>query len=130
MRAQRIVFALLCLVAVDRLAAQVPPAPAPAAKALPASGSPRVVGWTGLVFDIKKGRVRIAEVQKNSPAARAGLREKQFIVSIGGRAVTGELDAYTALFGYTGTPVEIVVDRDGVQRTVTVVRDAWRPQDE
>lgn len=62
--------------------------------------------------------LRISNVEENSAAAQAGLKQNDRIVSIDGRTFTGvrQLQAYVS--GQGGRRVPIIVDRDGQQYTV------------
>jgi S1-C subfamily serine protease len=66
--------------------------------------------------------VRITGVREDSPAARAGLRSGDVIVSFGGKEIA-DLYAFTyALQEHQpGDQVEVVVSRDGERVTVTAV---------
>ncbi len=56
------------------------------------------------------------------PAAKAGLRAGDVVVSVDGARVGGDASVLTtAIHGHAGKPVRLVVERDGVRRTVTVV---------
>jgi carboxyl-terminal processing protease len=82
----------------------------------PANATPTVVG--------------IEDVLRNQPADRAGLRNGDILVSVGGRPVsslgpdaTTRLNAVGPLIrGTAGTPVTLVVERAGRQLSVTVTR--------
>ncbi|MDA8276407.1 MAG: site-2 protease family protein [Actinomycetota bacterium] len=56
------------------------------------------------------------------PAAKAGLRAGDVVVSVDGARVGGDASVLTtAIHDHAGKPVRLVVERDGVRRTVTVV---------
>ncbi len=56
------------------------------------------------------------------PAAVAGIRAGDVVVSVDGRPVRGDVNTLTgAVHDHPGRPVTVVVDRAGVQRTLTVV---------
>jgi membrane-associated protease RseP (regulator of RpoE activity) len=56
------------------------------------------------------------------PAAQAGLRAGDVVVSADGVRVGGDASVLTtAIHDHAGKPVRLVVERDGVRRTVTVV---------
>jgi S1-C subfamily serine protease len=67
------------------------------------------------------GGATVNEVVDNGPAAKAGLRQGDRIVSIAGTAVTEPDDVAAAVNARTpGDKVEIVVERGGDRRTLTV----------
>ena len=61
-------------------------------------GGKLVRGWLGLALRAETGAPRISRVVENSPAAGAGIRTDDVIVSIGGRAVADYADASNAFF--------------------------------
>jgi S1-C subfamily serine protease len=72
---------------------------------LPASLHERVGGQEGL---------RVAELVPEGPAARAGLRVGDILVSAGGRPVTTAQDLQRLMFSDAiGRPLEITVLRNG-----------------
>lgn len=77
--------------------------------------------WTGRRGD---GRIEVDRVQPDSPAARAGLRAGDRLLSVDGREVTGlpVADVVALLRGEAGTPVVLGVGRDGAALTETVRR--------
>jgi regulator of sigma E protease len=72
-------------------------------------------------------RVRIAGVVQDAPAAQAGLKAGDIVVSANGEAVgfqSGRLSEIT--HDNLGKPVTLVVERDGTPQTVTVIpRTDW-----
>ena len=102
--------------------------PEPAAHGAPASGQPSASGGYGPYFGSipdmtpQDFGVRITGVREDSPAARAGLRSGDVIVSFGGKEIA-DLYAFTyALQEHQpGDQVEVVVSRDGERVTVTAV---------
>ncbi len=55
------------------------------------------------------------------PAAAAGIRSGDVVVSVDGAAVTGNVDVLTkAIRDHPDQPVTVVVDRNGVDKTLTV----------
>ena len=73
----------------------------------------------------KRGAL-VFKVFPDSPAAAAGLQEKDVIVSAGGHAVASREDVTTALYtAAAGSPVDLEVHRGG--RTVKVAVKAVRP---
>lgn len=84
--------------------------------------------YTGIGVWVRQdanGSTLVASVQPTSPAARAGLRAGDVIVSIAGRSVRSESVAAVTgqLHGASGTKVAVGYDRDGATRTVTLTRD-------
>ncbi|RKT04969.1 carboxyl-terminal processing protease [Streptomyces sp. 3211.6] len=77
--------------------------------------------WTGRRGD---GRIEVDRVQPDSPAARAGLRAGDRLLSVDGREVTGlpVADVVALLRGQAGTPVVLGLSREGVALTETVRR--------
>ena len=58
---------------------------------------------------------------KTSPAAAAGIRPGDIVVSIAGKAVGGNADALThAIQSHPGQPIPVVVDRGGRRLSLTV----------
>jgi serine protease Do len=74
-----------------------------------------------LDLKIRRGAI-VTWVEDGSPAAKAGLKEQDVIVEINGRQITGSQDVKN-IIGFTapGKEVEITVNRDGKQRTLTLV---------
>jgi len=62
--------------------------------------------------------LRVGRVSSQSPARQAGLREDDTIVSVNGREVSSQRDFDRALTNSQGRRLNIVIDRDGEQRTV------------
>uniref|UniRef100_A0AAU2JN10 S41 family peptidase n=1 Tax=Streptomyces sp. NBC_00049 TaxID=2903617 RepID=A0AAU2JN10_9ACTN len=84
--------------------------------------------WTGVGLWAERGRdgrIRVDKVQPGSPAARAGLRAGDRLLSVDGHAVTGlaVADVISLLRGEAGTPVVLNLSRDGVDLTETVRRE-------
>ncbi|MCE7915624.1 MAG: DegQ family serine endoprotease [Nitrosomonas sp. PRO4] len=76
-------------------------------------------------FDLKSDKgILIAQVSKNSPAARAGLKPGDVIVNYQGRSVSdiGDFRNQIAM-AKPGSEVEFDIVRDGKQRTLTVKID-------
>jgi carboxyl-terminal processing protease len=83
--------------------------------------------YTGIGVWVRQstdGATLVASVQPTSPAARAGLRPGDVIVSIGGHPVASESVATVTdqLHGAAGSSVSIAFARGGDTRTVTVQR--------
>ncbi|HEY8437336.1 MAG TPA: trypsin-like peptidase domain-containing protein [Candidatus Limnocylindrales bacterium] len=72
----------------------------------------RVARQTGL---------EVVQLLDGSPAAAAGIRAGDVLVSIADRPITGVADLQRTLVGdLVGRPVEVTVERDGVLRSVTL----------
>ncbi len=70
------------------------------------------------------GEVAITKVYEDTPAAQAGLKEGDIIVSADGNIATEEdLDVFVQhIRGEEGTDVELVINREGEEMTVTCTR--------
>ncbi|GAA0281397.1 S41 family peptidase [Streptomyces polychromogenes] len=81
--------------------------------------------WTGRRGD---GRIEVERVQPDSPAARAGLRAGDRLLSVDGHEVSGlpVADVVARLRGEAGTPVVLGLSRDGVPLRETVRRERLR----
>ncbi|KOY59638.1 S41 family peptidase [Streptomyces sp. XY332] len=84
--------------------------------------------WTGVGLWIESrsdDRIAVEKVQPGSPAARAGLRAGDRLLSVDGHPVTGlrVCDVVALLRGAAGTPVVLHLTRDGVDRTETLRRE-------
>ena len=60
-----------------------------------------------------------AVVEAGSPAAEAGIVPGDRIISVDGRAMETFTDIPMAVAHNTGTPISVVIDRDGARRTLT-----------
>ncbi|MGW7435781.1 S41 family peptidase, partial [Streptomyces sp. NPDC054849] len=83
--------------------------------------------WAGRAHD---GVIKVDKVQPGSPAARAGLRAGDRLLSVDGHAVTGlaVTDVVALLRGTAGTPVVLGLSRDGAGLTETVRREQLRTE--
>ncbi|MFI5826545.1 S41 family peptidase [Streptomyces sp. NPDC051578] len=84
--------------------------------------------WTGVgvwAAGRRDGRIEVDRVQPDSPAARAGLRAGDRLLSVDGRRVTGlsVTEVVAMLRGEAGTPVVLGLNRDGADLTETVRRE-------
>ncbi|WP_412077851.1 S41 family peptidase [Streptomyces xanthophaeus] len=89
--------------------------------------------WTGVGVWAGRGpdgRIEVDKVQPGSPAARAGLRAGDRLLSIDGQTVTGlaVADVIALLRGRAGTPVVLNLSRDGADLTETVRREQLRTE--
>ncbi|UQX01386.1 S41 family peptidase [Streptomyces sp. RerS4] len=89
--------------------------------------------WTGVGLWARRmpgGRIEVDRVQPDSPAARAGLRAGDRLLSVDGQAVTGlaVADVVALLRGRAGTPVVLGLSRDGADLTETVRRERMRTE--
>ncbi|MGW5848405.1 S41 family peptidase [Streptomyces sp. NPDC055254] len=89
--------------------------------------------WTGVGLWAGRGgdgRIGIDKVQPGGPAARAGLRAGDRLLSVDGHAVTGlaVADVVALLRGGAGTPVVLNLSRDGADFTETVRREQLRTE--
>lgn len=87
--------------------------------------------WTGVgvwAARTSDGVIEIDKVQPGSPAARAGLRAGDRLLSVDGHAVTGlaVADVVSLLRGAAGTPVVLNLSRNGADFTETVLRERLR----
>ena len=81
--------------------------------------------WIGVLFSDKSNRVR--DVLAASPAARAGVRRGDKILSVAGTRVDGVADVIRAVHRHAvGDTMELVVERDGKKTTIKVVVE-YRP---
>jgi hypothetical protein len=79
-------------------------------------------GVLGLALEAAGGGVRVAAVLDGSPAAEAGVRGGDRIVSLGGKPVATPAEAHAAVAKLApGEAVKVVLARDGgAERTVTI----------
>ena len=71
-------------------------------------------------FGVRVATLSVNEVQPGSPADLAGLRAGDRIVGVDGQRVGEFNDVYDAVQASEGTPVTVVVDRDGRTRAIHV----------
>lgn len=89
--------------------------------------------WTGVGLwagRSRDGHIEVDRVQPGGPAARAGLRAGDRLLSIDGQGVTGlrVAEVVALLRGAAGTPVVLNLTRDGVDLTETVRREELRAE--
>ncbi|WP_051837881.1 S41 family peptidase [Streptomyces sp. NRRL F-2580] len=89
--------------------------------------------WTGVGVWAERapdGVIKVDKVQPGSPAARAGLRAGDRLMSVDGHAVTGlaVADVVSLLRGTAGTPVVLNLSRAGADLTETVRREQLRTE--
>ena len=80
----------------------------------------------GLQKDADTGEVVVTKVYADSPAEKGGVKEGDIIVSADGhKGVNYSLEDYVSKYlrGDEGTEVTIVIDRDGEEIEITLVRD-------
>lgn len=68
--------------------------------------------YTGLVMYFIDGQVQITEVNKGSPAAKAGLRPGDVIVSVGSN-FSNNIQQYRELLKAAGRRTQLIIRRDG-----------------
>ncbi|MGP3686396.1 S41 family peptidase [Streptomyces sp. IBSNAI002] len=89
--------------------------------------------WTGVGLWARRGaegRIEVDRVQPAGPAARAGVRAGDRLLSVDGHAVTGlaVADVIALLRGRADTPVVLNLSRDGADLTETVRREQLRTE--
>ncbi|OEJ32201.1 S41 family peptidase [Streptomyces subrutilus] len=89
--------------------------------------------WTGVGLWARRGpegRIEVDKVQPAGPAARAGVRPGDRLLSVDGQAVTGlAVTGVVALLrGEAGTPVVLNLSREGADLTETVRREQLRTE--
>jgi S1-C subfamily serine protease len=67
--------------------------------------------WLGLTTNERFGRVIFARVTEDGPAARAGMKQGDIILGVGGAAIAGQADFYKKIWGIgsAGAPVPLAV---------------------
>src|SRR6266702_3641371 len=90
--------------------------------------------YTGIGVWVRQaadGSTLVASVQPTSPAARAGVRPGDVIISVGGHSVRAETVAAITdqLHGATGSTVSVGLDRNGSTQTVTLTRETVNAAD-
>ncbi len=64
--------------------------------------------------------ITLNSVEEGKPAAKAGLKEGDEVVSINGTLIPGQADMLIAVLKAKDNPMEIVVNRDGVEKEFVV----------
>jgi large repetitive protein len=83
---------------------------------------PATPGTIGASFFFGNSTVTLGNLLPGGPAAVAGLRENDVVLSIGSARVVNQLDAQADANGAPGTPVVLSVLRGGGQLQITVIR--------
>ena len=76
--------------------------------------------WFGAQVKSGAGGLVVASVQPGSPAAKAGLRERDRVLRVGGEAASGLVVYNRSLTSSPQHKAALVVERDGAQRTISV----------
>lgn len=102
-----------------------PQAWAPAAPMIAQVEPPKVM--VGIRMDEEEGRVIIADVIENTPAAKAGMQAGDVLVSIGGVEIKAMTDVREALKDKNpGDEIEVKVEREGEAQTLRVALAAYK----
>ncbi|MDE3179646.1 MAG: PDZ domain-containing protein [Acidobacteriota bacterium] len=82
-------------------------------------------------FGVKQGSgVLVEDVEKDSPAAKAGLEAGDCIVKVGSTAIASVFELQNALAEAKGSQATLTIVRAKQEQTLTATLDpAWRPQD-
>ncbi len=73
-------------------------------------------------------KVQIGEVMPGSPAAQAGIKTNDIIVSANGVAITDTTQLHDVIYGNLDKPIHITLRRGNQDVTVTAVPSSKRPQ--
>ena len=78
--------------------------------------------WLGVITREANGRLYVLDVSAEGPAARAGLKRGDILLSVAGKAISGQADFYKKLWatGRAGTRIELSVLHERDIKTVTV----------
>jgi len=86
-------------------------------------------GWLGVQTRLSPTRqLQVAEVAPESPAARAGLRSGDDILSLDGQAMTSGHQFSDALSSRAAGDLVVIVSRNGSGQRILTIRLAKRPQ--
>lgn len=98
-----------------------------------------LLGWVIISYLFTSGipvpaGVTIADVQQNSPAVQAGIQKNDKVISIGkGTDVTNVMATYELIQAtkkYSGQTVDLIIERNGQQKTVQLEARANPPKDQ
>lgn len=96
-------------------------------RVIPRENPPEGQGRVGVLLSERTvGNLSIVEVVPESPAAEAGLQAGDTFVSINNRPVTDDLVVTTELERFVGSPIPLVVERDGAP--IETALNVPRPQ--
>lgn len=73
--------------------------------------------YTGLVMYFIDGQVRITEINKGSPADKAGLKPGDVVLSVGGN-FSNNIQRYRELLKAPGKKIQLIILRDGQPREI------------
>jgi S1-C subfamily serine protease len=78
--------------------------------------------WLGVITREANGRLYVLDVSADGPAARAGLKRGDILLSVAGKAINGQADFYKKLWatGPAGTRIELSILHERDVKTVTV----------
>jgi S1-C subfamily serine protease len=78
--------------------------------------------WIGVITREAGGRLYVIDVSADGPAARAGLKRGDILLSVAGKAINSQADFYKKMWatGDAGTPIELSILQDGEIKTVVV----------
>lgn len=79
---------------------------------------------TGQSFSEKQDKVQIGMLANDGPAAVAGVKPGDTIVSLDGSPISNWSVFHTKIFTNPEKEMELIVERDGEQETLTVIPDA------
>ncbi len=79
---------------------------------------------TGQSFSEEQEAVQIGMIADDGPAAVAGVKPGDTIVSLGGTPITNWNVFHTKIFTNPEKEMELIIERDGEQETLTVIPDA------
>ncbi len=79
---------------------------------------------TGQSFSEKQEAVQIGMLAEDGPAAAAGVKSGDTIVSLDGTSITNWTVFHTKIFTNPEKVMELIVERDGEQKALTVIPDA------
>lgn len=77
-----------------------------------------IYGLIGYLPD--RNRVQLVDIAANSPAAQAGLKSGDILVSVGGVEIHALDSVRTVIYSNLGVPLKFVYQRDGVDHEVSI----------